>query len=69
MERSQMTKSQIFKAAHAEAKLIVLQKGISYAEAFKYSLRRVYTKIEQIKFVQSVLAQPKTPQFMWLRGM
>lgn len=61
-----MTKSQIFKAAHAEARTM---RGISYAEAFKYGLRRVYNKIDKDRFVASVLAEPKQPKFMWLRGM
>lgn len=61
-----MTNSEIFKAAHAEAKRI---KASSYAEAFKFALRRVYNKIEQDRFVASVLAKPETPKFMWLRGM
>ena len=61
-----MTNSQIFKAAHAEAKVI---KANSYAEAFKFALRRVYNSIEKDKFVAAVLAEPKMPTFMWLRGM
>lgn len=61
-----MTKSQIFKAAHTEARTM---RGISYAEAFKFGLRRVYNKIEKNRFVAMVLAEPEKPKFMWLRGM
>jgi hypothetical protein len=64
-----MTKSQIFKAAHAEARAMVAAKRISYAEAFKFGLRRVYNKIETDRFVACQLAQPEMPKFMWLRGM
>lgn len=53
-------------AAHAEARKM---RGISYREAMKFSLRRVYNKIESDKFVACYLAKPKTPKFMWLRGM
>lgn len=61
-----MTNSEIFKAAHAEVKTM---RGISYAEAFKYGLRRVYNKIMTERFVAIHLAQPKMPKFMWLRWM
>lgn len=61
-----MIKSQIFKAAHAEARTMC---GINYAEAFKYGLRRVYNKIEKDRFIAAVLAEPKQPKFMWLRGI
>lgn len=61
-----MTKSQIFKAAHAEARKM---RGLSYAEAFKFGLRRIYNKIETDRFVAWKQSQPETPKFMWLRGM
>ncbi len=59
-----MTKSEIFKAAHAEARKI---KASSYREAFMYGLRRVYNKLEK----DTWMARPvvPTPKFMWLRGM
>ena len=62
-----MTKSEMFKAAHTEAKLIVAAKRCSYAEAFMYGLRRVYNKIEKDNWI----ARPRVeqPKFMWLRGM
>lgn len=67
-----MTNSQIFKAAHAEAKIILATRrgpAINYAEAFQFGLRRIYNKIEQDRFVAAVLAEPEKPKFMWLRGM
>lgn len=64
-----MSKSEMFKSAHAQARAIVAAKGISYDEAFKYGLRRVYNQIEKDRFVQAVLNEPAKPKFMWLRGM
>lgn len=61
-----MTKSQIFKAAHAEAKTM---RGISYAEAFKFGLRRIYNKINSEAWHVQIMAEPEKPKFMWLRGM
>lgn len=62
-----MTKSEIFHLAHIEARAIVLAKRYSYAEAFKYGLRRVYNQIQKDVW----MAQPKQEvvKFMWLRGM
>lgn len=62
-----MTKSQIFKAAHAEARLILLNRSYGYAEAFKYGLRRVYNKIQKDAWM--ALPRQEQPKFMWLRGM
>lgn len=67
-----MTNSEIFKAAHAEAKAIIAnrrysQGPISYAEAFKYGLRRIYNQIEKDKWM--ALPRQEKPKFMWLRGM
>lgn len=61
-----MTQSQIMLAAHAEARKM---RGVSYVEAMKFGLRRVYNKLMTDRFVAWKLAQPKTPKFMWLRGM
>lgn len=60
-----MTKSEIFKSAHEQARSI---KAVSYAEAFKYGLRRVYNQIQTDAFIKAELAKPATPKFMWLRG-
>lgn len=64
-----MTKPEILKAAHAEARAIVIAKHISYAEAFIYGQRRVYNKLYNEKWMAYAMAKPKTPKFMWLRGM
>lgn len=62
-----MTKSEIFKSAHAKAKILKVKDRLTYAEAFKFALRRVYNEIDKAKW----MAQPivEKPQFMWLRGM
>lgn len=59
-----MTKSEIFKAAHTEARKI---KAASYSRAFSIGLRRIYNQIEK----DAWMAKPvvKTPKFLWLRGM
>ncbi len=62
-----MSKSEIFKAAHAEAR--TMRNVSSYAEAFKYGLRRVYNKIEKDAWMVYAIAKPEKPKFMWLRGM
>lgn len=64
-----MTKSEIMRAAHVEARKMVVANRISYREAMMFGLRRVYNKIEQDVFVAAYLAQPKTPKFMFLRGL
>ena len=64
-----MTKSEIFNTAHIEARKIVAAKCISYAEAFKYGLRRVYNKIQSEAYIADQLKQHETPKFMFLRGM
>jgi hypothetical protein len=64
-----MAKSEIMNAAHAEARKIVAQKGYTYREAMKFGLRRVYNKIQNDASVARILAQPKTPKFMFLRGL
>jgi hypothetical protein len=63
-----MTKSEIMKAAHAEAREIVASKRISYAEALKFGLRRVYNDLLTARNVAIIAAQAETPKFMWLRG-
>jgi hypothetical protein len=62
-------KSDLLKAAHAEARNIVAQKGYSYAEAFKFGLRRAHSAVQKQAFVAAVLAQPAAPKFMFLRGL
>jgi hypothetical protein len=64
-----MTKSEIMKAAHIEARQMVLEKRISYREAMMFGLRRVYNKLEREVFVAAHLAQPEAPKFIWLRGL
>lgn len=64
-----MTKAEIMRAAHAEARKMVVSKCISYREAMKFGLRRVYNKIQSDVFVACILAQSKTPKFMFLRGL
>lgn len=69
-----MTKSEIMKAAHAEAKNMVEERRYSirgpmaYSEALRYGLRRVYGKIEADRAVAIISARSPTPKFMWLRG-
>ena len=63
-----MTMTEVMKAAHAEARAIVAAKRISYREAMKYGLRRVYAKLQQDRNVAIIAAQAETPKFMWLRG-
>jgi len=69
MDIRTITKSQIMLAAHQEAKAIVAEKRISYREAMMYGLRKVYNKLLQERNMAVIMAQPATPQFMWLRGM
>ena len=64
-----MTMSECMKAAHAEARAIVVAKRCSYREALMYGMRRVYAKLQQDRNVAIIMAQPAAPQFMWLRGM
>ena len=63
-----MTMTEVMKAAHAEARAIVAAKRISYREAMKYGLRRVYNNLLQARNVAIIAAQAETPKFMWLRG-
>ena len=62
-----MTKSEIFKLAHTEAKALVAKKGYSYAEDFKIGLRRAHNEnMHKNLMMAHVMDKPK---FMWLRGM
>lgn len=65
-----MTKAEIMQAAHAEARQMVRDRKVSsYAEGMKFGLRRVYNKLQTQIFVVAYLAQPKAPEFMFLRGL
>ena len=61
-----MTKSELFQYAHKEAREMVARKRISYAEAFKFGLRRAYNA-DMHQRMQAVPVEPKV-NFMWLRG-
>lgn len=61
-----MTKAEIFKLAHKEAKVLVAKKRISYAEAFSIGLRRAHNENMHGRMVLAVVA---TPKFMFLTGM
>ncbi len=63
-----MTKSEIMKAAHSEARGIVSSQRISYREAMKFGLRRVHNKLLTNRNMAIIAAQAETPKFMWLRG-
>lgn len=58
-----MTKSEIMKYAHAEARKM---KNISYRQAMVFGLRRAYNK--QMHLVMMAVHEDQ-PKFMWLRGM
>jgi len=68
-----MTMSECMKAAHAEARSIIAARSrmegpISYREAIKFGLRRVYNKLLTDRNMAIIAAQAETPKFMWLRG-
>lgn len=63
-----MSMSEVMKAAHAEAKGIVASQKITYREAMRFGLRRVYSKLLTDRNVAIIAAQAETPKFMWLRG-
>lgn len=62
-----MTKQEIFQYAHKEAREMVAKKRISYAEAFKFGLRRAYNKVMHDRMQAG--HQMDKPKFMFLRGM
>ncbi len=62
-----MTKSEIFKLAHSEARNLVARKGYSYAEAFKIGLRHAHN--ENMHKNMMAVHQMDKPKFMFLRGM
>ena len=62
-----MTKSEIFKLAHSEARKLVA-KGYSYAEAFKIGLRRAHNENMHKSMIAARVGEIK-PKFMFLRGM
>lgn len=63
-----MTKTEIIKAAKAEAREMIATKRTPARDAIMFGFRRVYNKIERDRFVAAQLALPETPKFMWLRG-
>jgi len=63
-----MTKSEIMKAAHAEARKFRVGKAISYAQAISVGLRRAHNDAQRAAFVAAAVLQPATPKYMWLRG-
>lgn len=63
-----MTKSEIMKLAHAEARKFQSRQRCSYAEALSVGLRRAHNTAMHARMQAAILAEPKAPQFMWLRG-
>lgn len=67
-----MTRSEIFKLAHSEAKRIMALKRLcferTYAEAFAIGLRRAHNENISKRNITAILSEPKMPKFMWLTG-
>lgn len=58
-----MTKSEIMKMAHAEAR--TMKNVASYREAVMFGLRRAHNKAQKM----AIPVQAETPKFMFLRGL
>lgn len=73
-----MTKSEIMKAVHAEARKIFADQRwsasqfrtkITYRKALACGLKRAYNANQHQQWMAYAATQPKTPKFMWLRGL
>lgn len=64
-----MSKSDLMKMAHAEARKIVAKQGGTYRAAMVFGMRRAHNAAQKAVLMAAVLAKPEAPAFMWLRGL
>lgn len=74
LESDPMTKSEIMKKAHKEARNFIAGRALcwgktTYAEALSVGLRRAHNDAMHAAYVAARIGQPATPKFMFLRGL